>query len=69
MDSRAPGPRKGEGEGEGDRACSRAIRVYASGRLSSAALVTHRFPLKEFSAAYDVYHNSRDGSVKVVVEM
>jgi 2-desacetyl-2-hydroxyethyl bacteriochlorophyllide A dehydrogenase len=54
---------------EGDRACSRAIRAYASGRLSSAALVTHRFPLGEFCAAYNVFHNRRDGAMKVVVEV
>ncbi|MFQ5692564.1 MAG: zinc-binding dehydrogenase [Nitrospinota bacterium] len=54
---------------EGDRSCGRAIRAYASGRLSSAALVTHRFPLKEFPSAYEVFRHRRDGALKVVVEM
>ncbi|MFQ5911693.1 MAG: zinc-binding dehydrogenase [Nitrospinota bacterium] len=55
--------------GEGDRSCGRAIRAYASGRLSSSALVTHRFPLKDFQTAYDTFHQRRDGAMKVVVEM
>jgi threonine dehydrogenase-like Zn-dependent dehydrogenase len=54
---------------EGDRSCRRAIRAYASGRLSSTALVTHKFPLKEFEKAFDVFHHKKDGALKVVVEM
>ena len=54
---------------EGDRSCRRAIRAYTSGRLSSTALVTHRYPLKEFEQAFDVFHHKKDGALKVVVEM
>jgi L-iditol 2-dehydrogenase len=44
------------------------IPMIASGQLKVADLVTHTFPLEQFSRALDVFVNRRDGVIKVVVE-
>jgi alcohol dehydrogenase len=37
------------------------------GRIDLSKLITHRFPLDEIEAAYDLFANQRDGVVKVVI--
>jgi L-iditol 2-dehydrogenase len=44
------------------------IPMIAAGQLTVKDLVTHTFPLEQFSKALDVFVNRRDGVIKVVVE-
>jgi len=44
------------------------IPMIAAGQLKVADLVTHTFPLEQFSKALDLFVNRRDGVIKVVVE-
>jgi L-iditol 2-dehydrogenase len=46
----------------------KVISLIAAGQLPVADLVTHTFPLEQFSKALDVFVNRRDGVIKVVVE-
>jgi len=46
-----------------------AIELAAAGRVNLAPLVTHRFPLDEAKAAFDLVADYGDGVVKAVVEM
>ncbi len=46
----------------------KVISLIAAGQLPVADLVTHTFPLEQFTAALDVFVNRRDGVIKVVVE-
>ncbi len=46
----------------------KVISLIAAGQLLVADLVTHAFPLEQFSTALDVFVNRRDGVIKVVVE-
>jgi L-iditol 2-dehydrogenase len=46
----------------------KVIALIAAGQLRVADLVTHRFPLEEFSTALDVFVHRRDGAIKVVLE-
>jgi alcohol dehydrogenase len=45
----------------------RLVDVIASGRTDLSALVTHRFPLAEIEAAYELFANQRDGVLKVAI--
>jgi L-iditol 2-dehydrogenase len=44
------------------------IPMIAAGQLKVKDLVTHTFPLEQFSEALDLFVNRRDGVIKVVVE-
>ena len=46
----------------------KVISLIAAGQLQVADLVTHTFPLEQFSTALDVFVNRREGVIKVVVE-
>ncbi len=46
----------------------KVISLITAGQLPVADLVTHTFPLEQFSQALDVFVNRRDGVIKVVVE-
>jgi L-iditol 2-dehydrogenase len=46
----------------------KVISLIAAGQLPVADLVTHTFPLDQFSTALDLFVNRRDGVIKVVVE-
>jgi threonine dehydrogenase-like Zn-dependent dehydrogenase len=46
----------------------KVISLIAAGQLPVADLVTHTFPLEQFSTALDVFVNRREGVIKVVVE-
>jgi threonine dehydrogenase-like Zn-dependent dehydrogenase len=45
-----------------------AMRWIGEGRMDLAALVTHRFPLKEIQTAFDTFRDRKDGAQKVLVE-
>jgi threonine dehydrogenase-like Zn-dependent dehydrogenase len=45
----------------------RLIAIVESGRADLRPLVTHRFPLDEIEAAYDLFANQRDGVMKVAI--
>jgi alcohol dehydrogenase len=47
----------------------RLINVVESGRVDLKPLVTHRFPLEEIEAAYDLFANQRDGVLKVAIQV
>ena len=45
------------------------LKLFLSGRLQPARLVTHRFKLAEAMKAYDVFGNaSKEGALKVVLK-
>ena len=46
-----------------------AIERVASGAIDVDPLVTHRFPLEEAQAAFDLVANYRDGVVKAVIDV
>jgi L-iditol 2-dehydrogenase len=46
----------------------KVISLIAAGQLPVADLVTHTFPLEQFTTALDVFVNCREGVIKVVVE-
>src|SRR3954464_8895225 len=45
----------------------RAIQLAATGRIRLGALITHRFGLEDFAAAYATFTERRDGALKVIV--
>ena len=45
----------------------RAIELAATGRIRLGALITHRFGLEDFAAAYATFTERRDGALKVIV--
>lgn len=55
--------------GEGNRAVGRAVSLAAQGRLRTAPLITHRFPLEAIGEAFDTLAERRGEAVKVVLEV
>lgn len=45
----------------------RLIALVEGGRVDTARLVTHRFPLDEIVEAYDLFAHQRDGVLKVAI--
>ncbi|MDH4843560.1 NAD(P)-dependent alcohol dehydrogenase [Pseudomonas sp. BN505] len=45
----------------------RLMAVVASGRVDVSPLVTHRFPLDDIEAAYELFAHQRDGVMKVAI--
>ena len=45
------------------------IRLIADRRLDPSPLLTHRFPLSEISAAFELVAGYRDGVIKAVVDV
>lgn len=44
------------------------IALIASGAVPVEKLITHRFPLKEFKAAYDIFVSRKEGALKILVQ-
>ncbi len=53
--------------GEGNRAVGRAVALAARGLLTTAPLITHRFPLEAIGEAFDTFATRRGGAIKVVL--
>lgn len=45
----------------------RLMSVIEFGQVDLGAMVTHRFPLDDIEAAYDLFANQRDGVLKVAI--
>jgi L-iditol 2-dehydrogenase len=55
--------------GEGNRAVGRSLALAEQGRLRTAPLITHRFPLESINEAFDTFAERRGDAVKVVLEI
>lgn len=49
--------------------CAKILALIEQGKIDTTPLITHTFPLKNITAAYDLFENRRDGVIKVAVEM
>ena len=47
--------------------CREILRLIAAGKLDTTALITHTYPLRDISAAYELFEQRRDGVIKVAV--
>jgi L-iditol 2-dehydrogenase len=47
---------------------SKIISLLGSGQLTVKDLITHTYPLEDFSQALDTFVNRREGAIKVVLE-
>ncbi len=45
-----------------------AMQWIGEGRIDVTPILTHRFPLSEIQAAFDLFHQRREGALKVLVE-
>lgn len=45
-----------------------AMRWIAEKRIDVAPVITHRFPVAEIQAAFELFHQRRDGSLKVFID-
>lgn len=55
--------------GEGARSVARAVSLAGQGRVRTAELITHRFPLERIDEAFETYANRVDGAIKVMLEI
>jgi L-iditol 2-dehydrogenase len=53
--------------GEGRANCARAVSLWTSGKVNLGPLLTHFFPLRNISTAFQTFIERRDGAIKVVV--
>ena len=42
--------------------------MIAAGKIDVDTVTTHRFPLKDFAAAYETFTQRIDGAIKVLVQ-
>lgn len=47
--------------------CSEIMRLIEAGRLDTSLMITHRAPLNDIIAGYDIFANQKDGCIKWVV--
>ena len=47
---------------------TRALNLLAAGAISGDRIVSHTFPLEQYTTALDVFVNRKDGAIKVVVQ-
>ena len=45
-----------------------AIGLLVNKRIDITDLITHRFPLKEFATALDIFEKRKDGAIKVATK-
>ncbi|HWL59273.1 MAG TPA: alcohol dehydrogenase catalytic domain-containing protein [Microbacteriaceae bacterium] len=55
--------------GEGAQSVARAVSLAGQGRIRTAELITHHFPLEQIDAAFDAYANRTDGAIKVMIDI
>jgi 2-desacetyl-2-hydroxyethyl bacteriochlorophyllide A dehydrogenase len=55
--------------GEGNRAVGRCLSLAEQGRLRTAELITHRFPLEAINEAFDTFAERRGDAIKVVLDV
>lgn len=48
--------------------CEEVIPLIAAGKIKVDPVITHRFPLREFARAYEVFTKRIDGALKVILE-
>jgi len=53
--------------GEGRANCARGVSLWASGKVNLKPLVTHSFPLRKISEAFQTFVERRGGAIKVTV--
>ena len=51
-----------------DRDFPLAMRFIAEGRIDVKPIITHRFPLAKIQDAFDLFHQRRDGALKVLID-
>ena len=51
----------------GKQRMTQLMTLVKAGRLDLQQLITHRFPLNDIEAAYDLFSNQRDGVIKVTI--
>lgn len=47
--------------------CGEILSLIEQGKLDTASLITHTYPLQEIGEAYELFENRRDGVIKVAV--
>ncbi|MGI6031245.1 MAG: alcohol dehydrogenase [Eubacteriales bacterium] len=47
--------------------CAQTLRLIAQGKLDTTPLITHTYPLKDISEAYDLFEHKRDFVIKVAI--
>ena len=47
--------------------CAEILRLIEQGQLDTTPLITHRYPLTDIAAAYDLFEHKRDGVIKVAI--
>ena len=45
-----------------------AMRWINEGRINVRPLITHRFPVEQIQAAFDLFHSRKDGVLKVLID-
>ncbi|WAU82545.1 zinc-binding dehydrogenase [Streptomyces sp. Qhu-G9] len=55
--------------GEGTGSLARAVSLAARGRLRTAELITHHFPLQGVGEAFDTYAERRGNAIKVMLDV
>jgi 2-desacetyl-2-hydroxyethyl bacteriochlorophyllide A dehydrogenase len=55
--------------GEGVGSLARAVSLAARGRLRTAELITHHFPLQDVGDAFDTYAERRGNAIKVMLDI
>lgn len=56
------------GKAEGEYVLDRIVPLMESGRIKTAPLLTHRFPLADINTAMNTYVKRLDGAIKVVIK-
>ena len=47
--------------------CEEILKLIKAGRLDPSFLITHRYPLKDAMAAYELFEKKEDGVIKVAL--
>ena len=47
--------------------CAEILQLISEGKIDTAPLITHRFPLNRIEEAYQIFENRLDGVIKVAV--